>query len=99
MPAAGRSGLSGPDVVVDRDLDHGLRVDPNPRLRVDLVDADLDLSERRLDRGDAAPAGDGGRASSDESAPVDQHLLTAARQTVLAPDDDCERSLQENVVL
>jgi hypothetical protein len=91
--------LLGRSFLRDGDLDKNVHVDRDPRLRPDPVDDDLDLSERRLDRGDAAPVGDGGCATSDEPATVDHDLLTGAGRAALSTDDDSERSLQEDVIL
>jgi hypothetical protein len=91
--------LLGRSVLWEGDLDKNVDVDRDPRLRPDRVDGDLDSSERRLDRGDAAPVGDGGCATSDEPATSDDDLSTGARRATRSTDDDRERSLQEDVIL
>ena len=97
-PLVGCSGLLGRSFLRDCDLDKNIHVDRDQRLRPDPVDDDLDLSERRLDRGDAAPVGDGGCATSDEPATADDDLPTGARHTTRSMNYDGKRSLQEDVI-
>lgn len=97
-PPVGSTNLLGRTVPRDGDFDDHLDVDRDPCLRTDPVDDDLDLSERRLDRGDAALVRDGGCTTSDEPATVDFDLPTRTGRAAGSTDHDREHSLQENVI-
>ena len=85
--------------LIDRQFHDRFQVDGDPDFFAHVVDADLHLPQRRLDRGGAVCIGDGRRAASHKAASAEEHATVSSRPSIGAADHDRDPALEKNIPL